>query len=74
MCLVLLLAYARYEGEDGHHPESPRVLRDLREHWLERKPKVWRVSVFTDDELERLNCQSRLDPAWWPPRRDSLNQ
>ena len=26
---VLLLAYARYEGEDGHHPESPRVLRAL---------------------------------------------
>ena len=40
---VLLLAYARYEREDGHHPESPRVLRDLREHWLEGKPKVWRA-------------------------------
>ena len=37
---VLLLAYARYEGEDGHHPESPRVLRELREHWMEGKPKV----------------------------------
>ena len=48
---VLLLAYARYEGEDGHHPESPRVLRELREHWLEGKPKVWHGSVFTADEL-----------------------
>ena len=27
---VLLLAYARYKGEDGHHPESPRVLRVAR--------------------------------------------
>jgi len=52
---VLLLAYARYEGEDGHHPESPRVLKELREHWLEGKSKVWRGSVFTADELERLN-------------------
>ena len=73
---VLLLTYARYEGEDGHHPESPRVLRELREHWLEGKPKVWRGSVFTADELERLNCHSRLDPErpWWQPRRDSINQ
>ena len=74
---VLLLAYSRYEGEDGHHPESPRVLRELREHWLEGKPKVWRGSVFAD-ELERLNeiRQSRLDPEcpWWQPRRDSVNQ
>jgi len=52
---VLLLAYARYEGEDGHHPESPRVLKELPKHWLEGKPKVWRGSVFTDDEMERLN-------------------
>ena len=73
---VLLLAHARYEGEDGHHPESLRVLRELREHWLEGKPKVWRGSVFTADEMERLNeiRQSRLEPAWWQPRRDSLNQ
>ena len=73
---VLLLAYARYEGEDGHHPESPRVLRELRERWLEGKPKVWQGSVFTADELERLNQihQSRLEPAWWQPRRDGLNQ
>ena len=73
---VLLLAYARYEGEDGHHPESPRVLNELREHWLEGKPKVWRGSVFTADEMDRLNQirQSRLDPErpWW--RRDSVNQ
>ena len=75
---VLLLAYARYEGEDSHHPKSPRVLRELRKHWLEGKPKVWRGSVFTADELERLNeiRQSRLDPEcpWWQPRRDSVNQ
>ena len=66
---TLLLAYAQYEGEDGHHPESPRVLRELREHWMEGKPKVWRGSVFTDDEMERLNQirQSRLEPErpWW---------
>ena len=24
---MLLLAYARYDGEDGYHPESPQVLR-----------------------------------------------
>ena len=75
---VLLLAYARYEGEDGHHPESPRVLSELREQWLEGKPKVWRGSVFTDDEIDRLNQirQSRLDPEcpWWQSRRDSVNQ
>ena len=73
---VLLLAYARYEGEDGHHPESPRVLRELRAHWLEGKPQVWRGSVFTADELERLNKirQPRLEPAWWQPRRDGVNQ
>ena len=68
---VFLLAYTRYEGEDGHHPESPRVLRELREHWLEGKPKVWRGNV-TADEMERLNQirQSRLDPecAWWQGR------
>ena len=71
---VLLLAYARYEGEDGHHPESPRVLRELREHWLEGKPKVWRGSVFTTDELERLNCRASSDTAWWQPRRDGVHQ
>ena len=73
---VLRLAYARDVGEDGHHPESPRVLRELREHWLEGKPKAWRGSVFTAAELERLNeiRQSRLAPAWWQPRRDSLDQ
>ena len=72
---MLLLAYARYEGEDGH-PESPRVLRKLREHWLEGKPKVWRGSVFTADEMERLNeiRPSQLEPAWWQPRRDGVNQ
>ena len=73
---VLLLAHARYKGEDGHHPESLRVLRELRDHWLEGKPKAWRGSVFTADEMERLNeiRPSRLEPAWWQPRRDSLNQ
>ena len=71
-CQVLLLAYGQYEGKDGHHPESPRVLRELREHWLEGKPKAWRSSVFTADEMERLNQirQSRLEPecAWWQQR------
>ena len=52
---LLLLAYARYEGEDGHHPESPLVLRELREHWLEGQPKVWHGSVFTPDELDQLH-------------------
>ena len=61
---VLLLAYPLYEGEDGHHPKSPRVLREFGEHWLEGKPRVWRGSVFTASEMEGLNQirQSRLEP------------
>ena len=82
---VLLLAYALYEGEDGHHSERKKerkkerkVLRELREHWLEGKPKMWCSSVFTADEMERLNQtrRSRQEPmseqerAWWQRRSD----
>ena len=57
---VLRQAYYKYAREDGHHPESYRVLKVLYERHIEGKHVPFQRYVITPEEREEIENDKQL--------------
>ena len=57
---VLRQAYYKYAREDGHHPESYRVLKVLYERHIEGKHVPFQRYVITPEEREEIENDEQL--------------
>ena len=57
---VLRQAYYKYAREDGHHPESYRVLKVLYEIHIEGKYVPFQRYVITPEEREEIENDKQL--------------
>ena len=57
---VLRQAYHKYAREDGHHPESYRVLKVLYEKHIEGKHVPFQRYVITPEEREEIENDKQL--------------
>ena len=60
---MLLRAYYKYAKEEGHHPESQRVLKDLYERHVQDKPVPFNRYFITPEERGIMETDTHL-PAY----------
>ena len=57
---LLRQAYFKYASDDGHHPESLRVLKVLSERHIEGKHVPFEGYVISSEELEEIERDKQL--------------